>query len=315
MKIAFIFPGQGSQFIGMGKELHEAFPEAKEVFEEVNDTLGQNLSRLMFTGEIQELTKTSNAQPAIMATSVAAARVINRQLGIDLAKASYFTAGHSLGEYSALLVLGVITLKQASRLLRVRGCSMQAAAEKHEGGMVALLGVRIEDAEKLAYEASRLGVCQVANDNGADQIVLSGEVKAIDQVIELAKNYPIRKAIRLNVSGAFHSELMKYAEEEMLGALDAETFSTPQSPIVCNVTAQPTTDVKLIKELLHKQICNRVRWRETMELFGNEGVSHIVEVGPGKVLAGIAKKMLPNTHVTSFSSPEELEALAKFLGK
>ncbi len=309
-KFAFVFPGQGSQFIGMGKALNDTFHEAKEVFEEVDDTLNYNLSQLIFSGESEELTRTYNAQPAIMATSIAATRVIEAQLGVKINQRAVYSAGHSLGEYSALCANGIITLAQTSRLLKVRGMAMQTATEHVNGGMLALLGTTIESAEKLAQEASTAGLCQIANDNGAEQVVLSGDQKAINLAFELSSSHPIKKAIKLNVSGAFHSDLMKPAEKQVEEALQAEEFLSALRPIICNYTALPSTEPSVLKDALIKQVCSRVRWRQTMELMLDANITHIVEIGPGKVLSGLAKKILPQAVICNASNPEELDNLA-----
>jgi len=314
MSLAFLFPGQGSQAVGMGAALADAFTSARLVFEEIDDALGQKLSKLMREGPEGDLTLTENAQPALMAVSLAVARALKTEFGIDVTAAA-FVAGHSLGEYSALAAADALTLPDAARLLKLRGQAMQRAVPVGEGAMASLIGPKADVAlaEEAAKAGSELGVCVVANDNNAGNIVISGEKAAMDRAIEKAKALGAR-AIPLNVSAPFHSPLMAPAAEEMRVALAATTLLAPRTPLVANITARPTLDPEAIRALLVEQVTGRVRWRESMMwLAGEGGVTRFAELGSGKVLTGMAKRIAPDAEAVALNTPEDLEAFAKSL--
>lgn len=308
MNKAFVFPGQGSQTVGMGKDLYDNFDVAKEVFEEVDNTLEKKLSKIIFEGPQELLTQTENAQPAIMCVSIAILKVLEKESGKNIQELCSFVAGHSLGEYSALCASEAITLSDTAKLLKIRGESFANAGKHNKGAMVALVGATIEQAEEIANKAKQDGeICQVANDNTVGQIVLSGNEKSIDEAVKIATEIKIKRAIKLQVSGAFHSELMKPAVENMQKALDNVKIFTPKVPLIANVYADQISDPKQIKESLLKQITSRVRWRETMLLFEQKGVEEIVEVGPGKVLTGMVSKTTPNIKTFTINSLESLK--------
>ena len=307
MNKAFVFPGQGSQTVGMGKELYENFSVAKEVFKEVDDALGKDLSKIIFEGPQDLLTQTENAQPAIMCTSIAFLRVLEKETGKRIDELCNFVAGHSLGEYSALCASEALTLSDTARLLKIRGESFAEAGKHSKGAMVALVGATIEQAEEVANKARQAGeVCQVANDNTVGQVVLSGNENSIDKAVEVATEMKIKRAIKLQVSGAFHSELMKPAVENMQKALADVKISTPKVPLIANVYADKISNPEEIKESLLKQITSRVRWRETMLLFEKNAVEEIVEIGAGKVLTGMVAKTTPNIKTFTISSIDSL---------
>ena len=311
MKKALLFPGQGSQAVGMGKELAENFAAARAVFDEVDSALSQNLSELMFSGEQATLTLTENAQPAIMATSIAALRVLETEFGFDVAKQSAFVAGHSLGEYSALCAAGVLGLTETARLLRVRGLSMQRAVPAGGGAMAALIGVSREVAEEIAGAAAMDEVCSVANDNSDGQIVISGTRTAIERAIGIAKDKGAKRALMLDVSAPFHCALMAPAAGTMADALSAAKFGIPCVPVVTNVTASAVSDPQKLRELLVEQVTGVVRWRESMEYLANQGVTRAVEIGAGKVLSGLMKRNAPNVECINVGTMADLEAFAK----
>jgi [acyl-carrier-protein] S-malonyltransferase len=314
MGLAFVFPGQGSQAVGMGTELAEAFAAAREVFEEVDDALGQKLFRLMRDGPIEELTLTENAQPALMAVSMAVVRALEGELGVPMSKAA-FVAGHSLGEYSALAAAQAITLGDTARLLRLRGQAMQRAVPVGEGAMASLIGPKTDVAlaEAAAAVGAEIGVCVVANDNNAGNVVISGDKAAVDRAIEAAKALGAR-AIPLNVSAPFHCPLMQPAADEMAEALAAAGVVAPRAPLVANITARPVLDPDVIRRLLVEQITGRVRWRESIEwLAGEGGVTRFAEAGAGKVLTGMAKRIAPDADSVALNTPADLEAFAKSL--
>jgi [acyl-carrier-protein] S-malonyltransferase len=307
MATAFVFPGQGSQVVGMGKELAEAMPEAKEVFQEVDEALKSNLSRLMWEGPEDQLTLTENAQPALMAVSVAAARAIAKG-GYDLNDKIAFVAGHSLGEYSALTVAGTLHLADTARLLRLRGQAMQRAVPVGEGAMAALLGAELDLALEIAEAAQQGAVCQVANDNGGGQVVISGAKEAVDRAIEIAKEKGVKRAMPLPVSAPFHCALMQPAADAMAEALSSAGLSEPAVPVVANVTASAVTDPEEIRSLLVKQVTHMVRWRESVLFMRDAGVTALVEVGTGKVLAGLAKRIDRDMSALSVGTPKDVEA-------
>ena len=310
--IAFIFPGQGSQKVGMGAELAEASRHAREVFEEVDDALGQKLSALMRDGPEDKLVLTANAQPAIMAHSLAIVRVLEREGGLTLQARGEAVAGHSLGEYSALAAVGAFSLADTARLLRTRGTAMQAAVPVGEGAMCALLGADLEKASALAEAAAQGEVCEVANDNDPGQVVLSGHRAAIERAVEMAKEYGCKRAIVLPVSAPFHCSLMQPAADAMAAALEEVPPQPFRLPVYANVTAAPVTDPATERDLLVRQVTGRVRWRESVLAMGDAGVTHFVELG-GKVLGPMVKKILPDSTQTSVVSIADVEALGKAL--
>jgi [acyl-carrier-protein] S-malonyltransferase len=315
MTRAFIFPGQGSQAVGMGKALAEAFAPAREVFQEVDDALGQKLSKLMWEGPESDLVLTENAQPAIMAASMAIIRTMQKEAGLDLAKHARLVAGHSLGEYTALCAAGAFSLPDAARLLKARGRAMQSAVPVGEGGMSALLGAEIEQAEELAKEcaAATGGVCVVANDNAPGQVVISGSKAAIDRAPEIAKAKGIKRAMALNVSAPFHCPLMQPAADKMKEALAAVTIRPLAVPVVANVTAVETSEPETIRRLLVEQVTARVRWRESVLAFRGYGVTATVEFGGAKVLTGMVKRIDKDLATITLDTPADIEAFAKGL--
>ena len=314
MSLAFLFPGQGSQAVGMGADLADAFGSAREVFQEVDDALGQKLFKLMREGPIEDLTLTENAQPALMAVSLAVTRTLETEFGVGVGRAA-FVAGHSLGEYSALAAAGAISLADTARLLKLRGQAMQRAVPVGAGAMASLIGPKsdVALAEEAAAAGSRLGVCVVANDNNEGNVVISGDKAAVDAAIEKAKELGAR-AIPLNVSAPFHCPLMQPAADEMAQALAAATILAPKAPLVANVTARPILDPEIIRGLLVELVTGRVRWRESMLwLAGDGGVTRFAEAGAGKVLSGMAKRIAPDAEATPLNTPADLEAFAKSL--
>jgi [acyl-carrier-protein] S-malonyltransferase len=308
MAIAFIFPGQGSQDVGMGRELAQAYASAREVFEEVDAALSQSLSKIMWEGPKETLTLTENAQPALMAVSMAVMRVLEREKGFKLKDKVKFVAGHSLGEYSALAAAGAFSLADAARLLKLRGQAMQAAVPVGQGAMTALLGVGIDAARKVAEAAAQGEVCQVANDNEPTQVVLSGQKTAIDRVAAVGKEFGVRRAVPLPVSAPFHCMLMQPAADAMAKALAGVTVNTPVVPVVANVLAQAISDPAEIKKRLVEQVTGTVRWRECVTYMTANGVTHFYEIGAGKVLSGLAKRIDPSVNAASIGSPADIDA-------
>ena len=306
MTTAFIFPGQGSQAVGMGKALAEAYPVAARVFAEVDDALGQPLSRLMFEGPEAELTLTANAQPALMAASLAALRVLESEGGLDLRGAAAFVAGHSLGEYSALAAAGSFSVAEAARLLRVRGNAMQAAVPVGQGAMAALIGVEPDAAASIAAEAAAGEVCDVANDNGGGQVVLSGTAAAIDRAVAIAKDRGVKRAVLLSVSAPFHCGLMRPAADAMAEALASAEIADPALPVVANILARPVDTAGEIVGCLVGQVCGTVRWRESIAWMAAAGVTRFVEVGSGKVLSGLVKRIAPSAATATVGTPADV---------
>ena len=306
-KIAIVFPGQGSQVVGMGKDLYENFDSAKKVFKKVDEILGVNLSKIMFEGPQDELIKTENTQPALMAVSVALIEVLEKDFGKKFQDLCALTAGHSLGEYSALCASKALTLEDTAKLLQIRGSEMAKCGQKTSGAMCAILGVEIEVAKEIAHEASQGDICQVANDNSVGQVVLSGSKIAIERAIEIAKSKGAKRAIQLPVSGAFHSLLMKDAQEKMANALLQIDIKQPIVPLVANVSAQIAKDASEIKNLLVEQITGSVRWRETMLCFEQNGIEEVIEFGAGKVLSGLVSRTCPNLKSRSIQNSEDLK--------
>ena len=314
MSLAFIFPGQGSQTVGMGADLAEAFASAREVFQEVDDALSQKLFKLMREGPDTDLTLTENAQPALMAVSMAVMRVLEKDMGVPVERAA-FVAGHSLGEYAALAASGAISLTDTARLLKLRGQAMQRAVPVGQGAMASLIGPKTDVAlaEAAAAAGAEVGVCVVANDNHNGNVVISGDKAGVDRAIEKAKELGAR-AIPLNVSAPFHCPLMQPAADEMAAALAGTTILAPRAPLVANVTARPTLDPEAIRKMLVEQVTGRVRWRESMIwLAGEGGVTRFAEAGAGKVLSGMAKRIAPEAEATPLNTPADLEAFAKSL--
>jgi [acyl-carrier-protein] S-malonyltransferase len=313
MAMAFIFPGQGSQAVGMGRELAAQFPVAKAVFDEIDAALGQKLSAILFDGPIETLTLTENAQPALMAVSVAVMRVLEAEHGVKLGGHIKFVAGHSLGEYSALAAAGAFSLGDAARLLRLRGQAMQKAVPVGVGAMAALLGVGIDVARRVAAEAAQGDVCDVANDNDPTQVVLSGHKTAIDRVAEIGKKHGVRRAMPLPVSAPFHCALMKPAADAMAAALATVQMHAPKVPVMANVTAAPLSDPTEIKRRLVEQVTGTVRWRECMLAMASAGVTDFYEIGSGKVLSGLAGRIDKTLKATPVGTPADIAAVAAAL--
>ncbi|MBS3848934.1 ACP S-malonyltransferase [Devosia sp. J2-20] len=307
-KRAFTFPGQGSQAVGMGKELAAAYPEARAVFEEVDEALGQNLSAIMFEGPDDTLRLTENAQPALMAVSLAVVRVLEAK-GISLADHAAFVAGHSLGEYSALCAAGTFSVSDAARLLKTRGQAMQKAVPVGHGAMAALLGLDLETARAVAAEAAGDEVCDVANDNAPGQVVISGATAAVERALEIAKAKGAKRALLLPVSAPFHCSLMQPAAEAMAAALAEVTVNAPVVPLVANVLATPISDPDEIRQRLVEQVTGVVRWTESVAwLTGEGGVTHLAELGTGKVLTGLAKRINGDAVATAVGTPADIDA-------
>jgi len=313
MSRAFVFPGQASQAVGMGRDLAAAFAPAREVFEEVDETLKQTLSKLMFEGPEDELTLTENAQPAIMAVSLAVMRVLAKAGGLDLAKSAAYLAGHSLGEYSALAAAGSLTLADTARLLKIRGRAMQQAVPVGQGAMAALMGLDLEAAVAVAKEAAAGEVCEAANDNAPGQVVVSGSAAAVARAVDIAKSKGAKRAIMLPVSAPFHCALMAPAAEAMADALAGVAMAPLAVPLIANVTAKPVTAPAEFRRLLVEQVTGVVRWRESVLYMKDHGVTHIAEIGAGRVLAGLVKRIDGDLACVSVGTPETIEDFLKTL--
>lgn len=313
MKKAFVFPGQGSQHVGMGAELSETFASARDVFEEINEALSQNLSGVMFEGPEDDLTLTQNAQPALMAVSMAVVRVLEKDFGVKLSEKASFVAGHSLGEYSALAAAGTFSLADTARLLKTRGKAMQAAVPVGKGAMAALLGLDVETARSVAESAAQGDVCDIANDNSEGQIVVSGDKAAVERALEIAKEHGAKRAVLLPVSAPFHCALMAPAAEVMQEALSDVEMQAPSVPLVANVTAQEVVDSALIRSQLVAQVTGMVRWSESVLYMGEQGVTELYECGAGKVLTGLTRRINRAMSSVPVGTPEDIEAAAAAL--
>lgn len=319
MALAFVFPGQGSQAIGMGRDLAAAFAPAREVFQEVDEALKQHLSRLIWEGPLEELTLTANAQPALMAVSLAVLRVLEREGGFDLASKVALVAGHSLGEYSALTAAGAFDVPTAARLLRLRGDAMQKATPAGTGAMAALLGAELEQARSICEaaatdpETGAKEIVQAANDNGGGQVVISGHKAAVERAIEAAKAAGVKRAMLLPVSAPFHSALMAPAADAMAEALAETAIAAPAVPVIANVTAAKATDPAEIRRLLVEQVTGNVRWRECVATMAGMGVTRFAEIGAGKVLTGLMKRNAPEAQAGAIGTPADIEAFLKTL--
>lgn len=307
MKVAFTFPGQGSQAVGMGKDLADSFPEARAVFEEVDEALGQKLSDIMWNGPEETLTLTANAQPALMAVSMAVIRVLEAK-GLDLKSKVAYVAGHSLGEYSALCAAGTFSIADTARLLRIRGNAMQAAVPVGAGAMAAIIGLEHGDVQAVCEAASAEGPCQIANDNGGGQLVISGGKAAVEKAAALATEKGAKRAIMLPVSAPFHSALMGPAADAMREALAKVEKKDPVVPLIANVRAAPVTSAAEIADLLVEQVTGQVRWSETVEWFGANGVTTLYEIGAGKVLTGLARRIDKNINGVAVNGPADIDA-------
>jgi|TARA_R110002126_G_scaffold13118_4_gene57012 [acyl-carrier-protein] S-malonyltransferase len=311
MARAFVFPGQGSQFIGMGKDLAENFTEAKDVFGEVNDALSQDLFKIMCEGPDDALNLTENTQPALMAVSIAIMRILEKQGGMDLKKTAKFVAGHSLGEYSALTAAGTFTLADTARLLKLRGQAMQQAVPVGVGAMAAILGLDMNAVEAIANDASAKSegeICEAANDNADGQVVVSGHKNAVAIAVELATAQGAKRAITLPVSAPFHCQLMGPAADKMAAALQDTTMNVPAVPVIANVIAEAVSDADKIRDLLVQQITGRVRWRESVLWMGENGIEEIVEIGAGKVLSGLTRRINRDISGQAVGTPEQIDA-------
>ena len=306
MAVAFVFPGQGSQTVGMGKALADAFVPARQVFDEVDAALGERLSDVIWNGPAETLTLTQNAQPALMAVSLATMRVLEVEAGVTLDRDAAFVAGHSLGEYSALAAAGALAIADAARLLRIRGLAMQKAVPVGVGAMAALIGVEYDNAKEIAAEANATGVCAAANDNGGEQVVLSGDKAAVERAVEIAKTRGVKRAMLLPVSAPFHCSLMQPAADAMAEALATVAVQKPCVPVVANVLAQPISDPATIVRCLVEQVTGTVRWRESVLFMVQAGVTTFHEVGSGKVLTGLIKRIAQTASASAIGTPDDV---------
>lgn len=314
MTIIAVFPGQGAQAVGMGRALHEASPAARAVFDEVDEALGEPLSTLIFEGSPERLTLTANAQPALMATSLAAVRAVEERVGRKLTDLVDYVAGHSLGEHSALAAAGAIAIGDAARLLRLRGQAMQDAVPAGDGAMAAILGADVATVEAVCTEAAAAGgVCELANDNGEGQQVISGTAAAVERAVALAKERGARRSVMLQVSAPFHCALMRPAADRLAAAIAETAFVAPAVPVIANVTAEPVQDIAVIRDLLVRQVTARVRWRESMAAMTRLGVGEVIELGAGKVLAGLARRGVAGAATFNVADPTDVDALAAHL--
>jgi [acyl-carrier-protein] S-malonyltransferase len=313
MSIALLFPGQGSQVVGMGRALAQAYPAARRVFEEVDAALGAHLSNLIWEGPAEELTLTANAQPALMAVSLAALRVLEAETGVSPARDVRFVAGHSLGEYSALAAAGALTISDTARLLRMRGQAMQKAVPVGAGAMAALLGLEFDAAKAVAAEAAQGQVCEPANDNGGGQVVVSGDKAAVERAVEIAKSRGAKRAMMLPVSAPFHCALMQPAADAMAQALAGVAIRKPSPPLVANVVAQAISDPPEITRRLVEQVTGTVRWRECVAYMAREGVTRFYEIGAGKVLSGLVKRIAGGATATAIGTPDDVKAFGAAL--
>lgn len=315
MSRAFIFPGQGSQFIGMGQDLADAFPEARHVFQEVDDALSQNLSTLMFGGAESDLNLTENTQPALMAVSMAVIEVLKKQGGLDIAAACTYVAGHSLGEYSALTAAGALKLSDTAKLLKIRGQAMQEAVPVGKGAMAAILGLEFDDVKAIAAEVSGKEICEAANDNSTGQVVVSGHKGAVEAAIALATEKGAKRAVALPVSAPFHCALMQPAADKMAEALAETAINKPVVPVVANVTAQAEQEPDKIRDLLVRQITGMVRWRESVIWMKDNGITEMTELGAGKVLSGLVRRIDRDIACESVGTPEQIESFLATLNR
>lgn len=306
MAKAFIFPGQGSQSVGMGKDLADRFSVARHVFDEVDEALGQKLSTIMWEGPADALTLTANTQPALMAHSIAVFRVLQSEADLEIEDAAC-VAGHSLGEYSALCAAGAFSLADTARLLRIRGEAMQAAVPVGEGAMAAVLGLSLEDVESVLAGLEGDGICEIANDNAPGQVVISGQKPAVEAAGEALKAKGAKRVLPLPVSAPFHSTLMGPAAERMAEALEHAQVTAPAIPVIANVTTEPTVDIEVIRDLLVRQVTGRVRWTESVARMRSEGVDRFIEIGTGKVLAGLVKRIASDAEAVSIGGPDDIE--------